>query len=424
MAINTTIHTTKTIVEINCFYIRVISLNFVILYQALLHMIKVISCIICLLVPFAGCQAQQNIVVRNPTALERKAETVNIPAGKLKSILSRIKSVQVKDPTAGTILPVQWIDLDSDGVDDELIFQVDIGPLKEKMFLLEESRQKNEPGTYSRFVPERIDDYAWENDRVAFRTYGPRAQQITEGGKPGGTLSSGIDCWLKRVDYPVIDRWYKKNSEGGSYHKDTGEGLDNYHVGASRGCGGIGVWADDSLYVSKNFVSYKIIANGPIRTIFELTYAPWTANGITIREKKRISIDLGSQLSRYEVTLQSNASLPNVTTGITLHDKKGKTHLDSIQGWFSYWEPLEDSELGTGIVVDPAFLQSCRDHRTDKKDLSQLYVLLKPGATNLVYYSGFGWKKAGRFNSSAEWNAYLEHFSKQMRSPLEVNVLP
>src|SRR5205085_8225450 len=99
--------------------------------------------------------------------------------------------------------------------------------------------------TYSRFVPERIDDYAWENDRVAFRTYGPVTQRIVEEGKPGGTLSSGLDCWLKRVPYPVIDKWYKKSIEGGSYHKDEGEGYDPYHVGLSRGCGGIGVWKND-----------------------------------------------------------------------------------------------------------------------------------------------------------------------------------
>jgi hypothetical protein len=387
----------------------------------------IIHYIVCLCVPLTSCLAQQNIVVRNPLALERKAETISIPVTKLKSVLSGSKNIQVRDLTDGIILPVQWIDQDGDGIDDELIFQVNIGPRKEKRFLLEESLEKNkEPGkkTYSRFVPERIDDYAWENDLVAFRTYGPKAQQIVEEGKPGGTLSSGIDCWLKRVDYPVIDKWYKKNSDGGSYHKDTGEGLDNYHVGASRGCGGIGVWADDSLYVSRNFVSYKIVANGSIRTVFELTYAPWMAKGITVREKKQISIDLGSQLSRYEVTLQSNVPLPNATAGITLHDKKGETFMDPVQGWFSYWEPLEDSELGTGIVVDPAFLETYKDYRTGKKDLSQLYVILKPKESKLVYYSGFGWKKAGRFNSSSEWNAYLADFSKRMRSPLEVQILP
>src|SRR5690606_678994 len=119
-------------------------------------------------------------------------------------------------------------------------------------------------------------------------------------GEKGGTLSSGMDCWLKRVDYPIIDKWYQKYTEGGSYHKDDGEGYDPYHVGGSRGCGGIGVWMEDSLYVSKNFIEYKEIASGPVRTIFELKYTPWSAGDATIQEIKRITIDLGNQLYKIE----------------------------------------------------------------------------------------------------------------------------
>ena len=68
---------------------------------------------------------------------------------------------------------------------------------------------------YSRIVPERIDDYAWENDKVAFRTYGPAAQKLVEQGKKGGIISSGIDCWLKKVNYPVINKWYNDSEEKG-----------------------------------------------------------------------------------------------------------------------------------------------------------------------------------------------------------------
>ena len=41
---------------------------------------------------------------------------------------------------------------------------------------------------FSRIVPERIDDYTWENDKVAFRTYGPAAQSLVEGGKKGASF--------------------------------------------------------------------------------------------------------------------------------------------------------------------------------------------------------------------------------------------
>lgn len=366
---------------------------------------------------------QQKLQVRisNKLAADRRAESVTIPLSSLRSLAG--KPFQVRDNDQ--VLVQQLIDNNGDEKADELLFQVDIGGKEEKTVIIEgvASQPTQQSATYSRLVPERIDDYAWENDLVAFRTYGPKAQQIVEEGKPGGTLSSGMDCWLKRVDHLIIDKWYKQNENGKSYHKDHGEGLDNYHVGASRGCGGIGVWAKDSLYVSKNFVSYKTLATGPIRTIFELTYAPWTANGATVREKKRISLDAGSQLTRYEVTLESSAPLPNCTAGITLHEKAGVTSGNDSEGWFSYWEPLDDSELGTGIVAESKNVISHLDYRTAKKDLSQLYVMLKPVNNKVVYYAGYGWKKAGRFNNAADWNNYLKSFAERLGSPLEVKIV-
>ena len=62
-------------------------------------------------------------------------------------------------------------------------------------------------------------------------------QRLFEQGDPTGLISSGIDCRLKRVFYPIINKWYKKDESGGSYHQDDGEGLDNFHVGTSRDAG-------------------------------------------------------------------------------------------------------------------------------------------------------------------------------------------
>jgi hypothetical protein len=91
------------------------------------------------------------------------------------------------------------------------------------------------PSAFARFVPERKDDFAWENDMIAFRAYGPSLRESGE--------NAGVDCWLKRVDYPIINSWYKKHLEQDiSYHQDHGEGLDNYHVGSSAGCGGTSLW--------------------------------------------------------------------------------------------------------------------------------------------------------------------------------------
>lgn len=135
--------------------------------------------------------------------------------------------------------------------------------------LLDEVEQKPakvEAGNaYARFVPERLDDFAWENDRIAFRMYGPAMWEI-----PKKRCGSGIDVWVKKVRYPVIDKWYARKN----YHKDEGEGADYYSVGKTLGCGGLGFWVDGKLQINKHFESYKVIQGAGDRVEFELAYAP------------------------------------------------------------------------------------------------------------------------------------------------------
>ncbi len=362
--------------------------------------------------------------------MDRQQETVSVPADKVSELIESFgaSNLLIKEEGSYSILVSQAIDYDGDGKVDEIIFQTSIAANAEKRFVVAgvENGAEQQPQarltTYSRFVPERIDDYTWENDRVAFRTYGPEAQRITESGKPGGTLTSGMDAWLKRVDYPIIDKWYANHQQSpGAYHVDSGEGYDPYHVGNSRGVGGIGVWDNDSLYVSKNFTGYKTIATGPIRTVFELNYAPWVANGRTIRETKRISLDLGSNLSRYEVFLEGEQSVPNVAVGLTLHEGQGEVKASPEEGWFRFWEPMDESELGVGLVIDPAVVADYRERRVETRDQSHILVLANPANNKLTYYAGFGWKKSGQFNSAQEWDQYLAQFSKRMEEPLVVS---
>ena len=152
------------------------------------------------------------IHLTNNLSVERKNETVEISITDLPENLSaNIENIGVYDPSKNTFLITQLIDLDQDGKMDQLIFQPQMAPLSEKIYHLKEELERNEAMEYcfSRIVPTRIDDYTWENDRVAFRTYGPAAQALVEEGKAGGIISSGIDCWLKKVNYPVINKWYK-----------------------------------------------------------------------------------------------------------------------------------------------------------------------------------------------------------------------
>jgi hypothetical protein len=364
------------------------------------------------------------VTITNSLSVDREFETVELTKKDLGLTSSaKLENYAVKEINSGLALESQTVDNDGDGVMDVLLFQPKISASSQKEFEISASDSSSESkniNCYSRFVPERTDDYAWENNKVAFRTYGPVAQKMVEDNIAGGTLTSGIDAWLKRVDYPIINKWYEKATNGtGTYHKDTGEGLDNFHVGDSRGIGGIAVNVDGKYYFSKNFISWKTITTGPIRTSFILTYADWDAQGNKITESKLISLDYGSYLSRFEISITGTK---NIAAGITLHDKKGTIGTNLKEGWLSHWEPIDDSEIGTGLVAPKGTLISFDNHVTDEKDLSNLYGNLKVKHNKVVYYVGFGWKKGSPYQNKKDWEAYLSSFAKKINNPLKVKV--
>jgi hypothetical protein len=370
-------------------------------------------------------QKSKIITISNPLKIDREYETVEVS----KSVLGlkayeTLEKFRVREVGITAILISQCVDENGDGISDVLLFQPKIKALESKKYelILNNDSKTKEPieFCFSRFVPERIDDYAWENNKVAFRTYGPVAQKMTEDNVKGGTLTSGIDAWLKRVEYPILNKWYEKYTNGtGSYHKDTGEGLDNFHVGDSRGIGGIAVKIDTMYYYSKNFTSWKTITTGPIRTSFVLTYADWDAAGKKITEVKHISLDYGSFLSKFEIAVSGTNS---ISAGITLHNNDGKTEGTLNEGWIDYWQPIDDSELGTGIVFPKNTANSFEKYLVAKKDLCNLYVNLKVKENKVVYYTGFGWKKQGEFTTKEAWEKYLSQYATKINNPLIIKV--
>lgn len=362
------------------------------------------------------------VKVTNTLDIERTNETVVLSKSELK--LDSLTHIGIKDLETETFQVTQLVDNDGDGVMDNILFQPKVNANSENTYQIvtisDSERPQAEDLCYSRFVPERTDDYAWENNRVAFRMYGPAAQKMIEDNVPGGTLSSGVDAWLKRVEYPIINKWYKKDLEtDGSYHVDTGEGLDNFHVGSSRGVGGVAVKKDSIYYVSKNYKKWKTITTGPIRTSFYLEFENWDAAGSLIKESKIISLDLGSNLSKFEVSIEGANQL---SAGLTLHEKDGVVTGNNDNGWLSYWQPHGDSELGTAIVAPKNTFNGFETYDVETKDLSNAYAHLAVENNEVIYYAGFGWKKSGQFKNQQEWEAYLNNFSKQINNPLKVTI--
>jgi hypothetical protein len=368
-------------------------------------------------------KVSKKIVVENKLHFDRnEVVSIDLNANKKLSKIEDFNTLLIKDEE-GKLLVTQLIDNNTDGTPDELLFQAIVPANSKVVYTLFSdsslSTPKSNTTTYARFVPERIDDFAWENDKVAFRTYGPEAQRLVEEGKEGGTLSSGIDLWLKKINYSIIDSWYAKNVVApGYYHIEHGEGYDPYHVGNSRGTGGTGIWEEDSLHISKNYTKYRVIAKGPLRTIFELDYAPWSKYGV--KETKRVSLDLGSNFSKFENRISSNNAIPNYTLGITLHKEKGIVAINAKNGVFRHWEPIDDSFVGEGIVISPKVVKSALDYRSKVADQSQVLVLTTPKNNTLTYYVGFAWKGSAQVQSVQDWDTMLEKQAQIIQNPLLV----
>lgn len=258
-----------------------------------------------------------------------------------------------------------------------------------------------DPRTYCRYVPERLDDFAWENDKVAFRTYGPALKEKTE--------DSGIDCWLKRVDYPIIDRWYKS----GDYHEDHGEGLDSYKVGDSRGCGGTALWIDRKLVISNVYTTWEIIKSETDESVFVLRYEYRVGDDV-YSEEKEITIKMGDRLFKSVSTFRKNGEIAanlSVAIGLVL-DQGHEVFSDPEKGWMSTWGNNQDTELGTGVVIDPARMDEFLVQDSGKPLSDHALIISKTDSEGRVeHYAGYGWSAAKEITSAEAWNDYLATFS-------------
>ena len=357
------------------------------------------------------------VTVRNPIDLSRPSETIVLDAAQLRSLLpvDDVRKVHVRAEGSDKDLLVQAVDLNDDGVFDQLLFQADFAPKQTRVFQLTVGDRQiaaaSDYKTYGRFVRERRDDFAWENDRIAHRMYGKELETFPR----DKLISSSVDVWTKRVRNLVINNWYMVDD----YHKDHGEGADLYAAGATRGNGGTGIWADGKLYVSANFRESKVYAVGPIRVLFELTYDAWDATGVKVSEKKRVSLDAGQNLDRFEsyYTFQGNAGNLAHAIGIRRLKTTGKQP-GSDRSILTTWEPVkEGGDLGQAVIVDPSVV---KDQAED--DLNYyLLTKIQPGAP-CVQYSGFAWTMAGDFKTAADWQRYVSDFAARLRSPLEVKL--
>lgn len=364
-----------------------------------------------------SCSTKEaKVTIENTSNFDRLTELVEIPIDSIKDKKSVTDSLVYHVQTeGGEIIPSQVT------YDRKIIFQPQLKANETKSFIITTGDPQDfEAKTYGRFITERKDDFAWENDRVAFRIYGPALIEIDG-------PSNGIDIWYKRTNDLIIDKWYKDDLAGvASYHDDHGEGLDDYKVGRTLGAGAMAPYVNNKLWLNENFVSEELLDNGPLRTTFKLTYKDMDVDGKTVAENRTISLDAGSQFSKI-VQAYTIKEPMTVAAGIVKRETGDSIIASVDKGYIVYAEPKTDKV--SGIYLGLVFPQGINESKTDtydvlnaksnKKDTYSHVLAIATQQPNIpvTYYTGYGWSQFG-FPTVADFEKYIQNFSEELKQPL------
>ncbi len=332
--------------------------------------------------------------------------------------------------------------------DDKLIFEVSVQPRLTASFTI----RRGFPKEATRYVfgkqyPRRLDDLAWENDRAAYRVYGPALQRR-------GERSFGTDVWTKSTSDLVLDRRYQADYEGNlledslrrigqkdaartidlatSFHLDHGDGMDAYSVGPTLGCGAPALMQADSLLLPWCYESVRILDNGPLRFTAEFDY-PARARQLVapggklkeqqVTEHRRISLDKGSNYNRMTVWYEGLEQTPTTfATGLVLHGGDPIVTNDMVL----YADPTDtpqrhQSQIFVGCLFPNGAQRTFVHQAADGRTQHALVTVGNYRGEPYTYWFGSAWSNAD-VHSIAEWQLRSSSHLEMLRNPLVVTL--
>jgi hypothetical protein len=360
----------------------------------------------------SGAFAQHSIVVTNSTGIERKGEIVEVSISALK-VSFDTKSYVLKNKSNKEV--AYQLIYNGNKKPQSLIFQADVKANSSSAYSLAAGTPAVvKAKTFARFVPERKDDFAWENDIAAYRMYGPALANENP--------SNGVDFWAKCTNDLIVDEFYNgEDKKGISYHVDHGHGLDFYKVAHTLGCGGIAPYASGKLWVGDHFSSYKVIEVGPLRSVFTLTYDSLKVGNVLYKEELTITANAGSILNKGVVKLTGPSQKMELAAGIYLHDDKGTLKQNVANGTTSYAEAaVSDAKVPSGRNYVGVYIPAKVTKAFKQSEHGLITSSYKVGNT-FTYYFGGGWSK-WLYPTDNDWFKGVTRFAEANRNPLKVSV--
>ncbi len=375
------------------------------------------------------------VTVSNPTAHDR-CDVVELSADAVFSAL-------------GIAGGRQFLVLDGDNVerpyqlthDGKVLFQAFVAPMKTATFTL----KRGEPRAArldcnGRIYPDREDDLTWENDKCAWRMYGPKMHNKGV---------SGFDTFAKNVTYPVQDALYhseltsyavnarlKKVGRGSewaqlhrdvyTYHRDRGQGMDAYTVGTTLGAGAPALMDGGNLIMPDVYEKAEIIENGPLRFCVRLQM--YEQHGI--RETRTFTQDKGTHLARVEVAYSGAAAGTPVASGIVVHKSQPTAYaINKKAGYIAYSDALDTPQGQNGQLFIgcyyPEKMKALKYQPLPEEKAGGIGHVL--GITTLAadkpftYYAGSAWSKYD-VPTMAVWEQLLQHYADNIKNPLKVEI--
>jgi hypothetical protein len=349
------------------------------------------------------------ITVENSLDFDRNGEMIEVRIQALKADFTN-QAYVLKDEK-GREIPYQiWVE----GIDSTLIFQADVPAGKSSVYTLEEGNPAPVAAkTHARQVPERKDDFAWENDFAAYRMYGPALAPENPG--------NGVDLWLKCTDSLVMDKFYADELERGiSYHVNHGLGLDCYAVGHTMGAGGIAPYTGQA-WIGNHYDRFEVKAAGPLRSVFTLIYDSIRVDNVYYKEILTITADAGSMLNKAVVRYEGPTVSLKLAAGIFLHKERGNLFSDETKQIIAYSEnAVSDAGVPQGLNYVGVYIPDADGGTLEENDH---FMLLKNYAAgqDFTYYFGGGWSR-WKFPAADDWFKAAVRFGQARKAPLLVTV--
>lgn len=410
---------------------------------------------------------QATVVVNNPTDAQRQ-ELVEV---NISDVKAKLAGIAPKKGEAYIVKNKRGQQIGSQITHDgKLLIDASIRPHGSATYYISIGKPyPQKVWTTGALYKMRKDDIAWENDRCAYRVYGPALQRT-------GERSFGTDIWAKNTPDTVVYERYVMDKQGNvdgdkvdekvkseerkmknlsgaaleaqkakikalkaesyeidvttSFHLDHGNGLDPYRVGATLGLGAPSLMIGNQQFLPYCYKTYKILDNGPLRFIVELTYNPSTIGDMqNVVEHRIISLDKGSNFNKMTVWYEGLTHPTDFATGFPIHEEDTETKTFA-KDYVSYADPTDNIEVNNSQVfvgvLFPNGIDNTYYQLFDKKhDGATGHALgLKRGLKNAEkysYYFGAAWSKYD-VRSYTEWQIRIKEFLEALKTPLQVKL--